>query len=129
MGLLRHSNRGKEECWGGLYGTKRCVPCAFRGRCTMNRRGRRVFRPEYQDTVDRLRIRVSSSEGKEKLSLRREIVEYPFGTMKRAFNQGYVLLKGLRKVKGEVGFTMLAYNMRRVINILGVGTLMGLIKA
>ena len=32
--------------------------------------------------------------------------------MKRAFNQGYLLLKGLRKVKGEVGFTMLAYDMR-----------------
>ena len=129
LGLLRHSYRGKEECWGGLYGTKLCVSCAFKGRCTMNRRGRRIFRPEYQDTVDRLRVRVSSSEGKEKLSLRREIVEHPFGTMKRAFNQGYVLLKGLRKVKGEVGFTMLAYNMRRAINILGVGTLISLMKA
>jgi hypothetical protein len=49
--------------------------------------------------------------------------------MKRAFNQGYVLLKGLRKVKGEVGFTMLAYNMRRAINIFGVGALMSLMKA
>jgi hypothetical protein len=129
LGLLRRSYRGKEKCWGGLYGTKLCKSCVFRGRCTRNRRGRRIFRPEYQDTVDRLRARVSSSEGKDKLSLRREIVEHPFGTMKRAFNQGYVLLKGLRKVKGEVGFTMLAYNMRRIINILGVETLMNLIKA
>ena len=40
--------------------------------------------------------------------------------MKQAFNQGYLLLKGLRKV-GEVGFTMLAYNMRPVLNILGTG--------
>ena len=86
-------------------------------------------RPEYQDTVDRLRAKVCSSEGAEKLSLKREIVEHPFGTMKRAFNQGYVLLKDIRKVKGEVGFTMLAYNMRRAINILGVGMLIGLIKA
>jgi hypothetical protein len=39
-----------------------------------------------------------------------------------------VLLKGLRQVKGEVGFTMLAYNIRRAINILGVRTLIGLIK-
>jgi transposase len=57
------------------------------------------------------------------------LAEHPFGTMKRAFNQGYLLLKGLRKVKGEVGFTMLAYNMRRAINILGVGTLIALVKA
>lgn len=57
------------------------------------------------------------------------MAEHPFGTVKRAFNQGYVLLKGLRKVRGEVGFTMIAYNMRRAINILGVGALIGLIKA
>ena len=57
------------------------------------------------------------------------MVEHPFGTIKRAFNQGYLLLKGLRKVKGDIGFTMLAYNMRRAINILGVGTLVALIKA
>src|SRR5271157_2406990 len=69
LGLLRRSYRGKEKCWGGLYGTKLCMSCAFRGRCTRNRRGRRIFRPEYQDTVDRLRARVSSSEGVEKLSL------------------------------------------------------------
>jgi len=49
--------------------------------------------------------------------------------MKRAFNQGYLLLKGLRKVKGEVGCTMLAYNMRRAFNIFGVGMLMALLKA
>jgi hypothetical protein len=61
--------------------------------------------------------------------LRRMLVEHPFGTIKRAFNQGYLLLEGLRKVKGEVAFTMLAYNMRRAINILGVGTLVALIKA
>lgn len=57
------------------------------------------------------------------------MAEHPFGTMKRAFNQGYLLLKGLRKVKGEVGFTMLAYNLRGGINILGVGMLIALVKA
>ena len=88
-----------------------------------------MVRWEYQDAVDGLRVRLESSGGKEKLHSRREIAEHPFGTMKRAFNQGYLLLKGLRKVKGEVGFTMLAYNMRRAINILGVGTLIALMKA
>jgi hypothetical protein len=88
-----------------------------------------MFRGEYDGAVDRLRVRLASSEGREKVSLRRMLAEHPFGTMKRAFNQGYLLLKGLRKVKGEVGFTMLAYNMRRAINILGVGTLIALVKA
>jgi hypothetical protein len=88
-----------------------------------------MVRSKYDGAVDNLRVRLSTCEGKEMLRLRRMLVEHPYGTMKRAFNQGYVLLKGLRKVKGEVGFTMLAYNMRRVINILGVGALVGLLKA
>ena len=87
-----------------------------------------MFRGEYDGAVDRLRARLETSEGKEKCRLRRTIVEHPFGTIKRAFNQGYLLLKGFRKVKGEVGFTMLAYNMRRVINIFGVGTIINLMK-
>jgi len=87
-----------------------------------------MFRSEYQEIVDRLRARLESSDGKEKLSLRRELAEHPFGTMKRAFNQGYLLLKGIGKVKGEVGFTMLAYNMRRAINILGTRALIASIR-
>ena len=114
---------------GRLYRTTDCAVCVFRSRCTRNRRGRVIFRSEFEEAVERLRSRLDTSEGKEKLSLRRELAEHPFGTMKRAFNQGYLLLKGLRKVKGEVGFTMLAYNMRRAINILGVGMLIALVKA
>ena len=76
-----------------------------------------------------LGLRLKSFEGKEKVCLRRMLAEHPFGTIKRAFNQGYLLLKGLRKVKGEVGFTMLAYNMRRAINILGVGMLISFLRA
>lgn len=114
---------------GRLYRTALCSWCSVKSKCTRNRRGRYMFRGEFDGAVDRLRERLQSSEGREKLRLRRLLVEHPFGTIKRAFNQGYVLLKGLRKVRGEVGFTMLAYNMRRAINILGVGMLIGLIKA
>ena len=41
----------------------------------------------------------------------REIREHPFGTIKRAMNQGYFLLKGLRKGRGKFGFSVIAYNM------------------
>jgi hypothetical protein len=56
-------------------------------------------------------------------------IQTPVEAKQHHFNQGYLFLKGLRKVKGEVGFTMLANNMRRVINILGVGALVGLHRA
>ena len=114
---------------GRVYKTECCAVCGFRSKCTRNKRGRIIFRGEFEAAVERLRSRLETSEGKERLRLRRELAEHPFGTMKRAFNQGYLLLKGLRKVKGEVGFTMLAYNMRRAINILGVGMLIALVKA
>ena len=67
--------------------------------------------------LDKLRERMLCEP--ERMALRKKLVEHPFGTMKRAFNQGYLLLRGLRKVSGEVGFTMLAYNIRRVLNIVG----------
>jgi transposase len=114
---------------GRVYKAACCAVCCFRSKCTRNRRGRIIFRGEFEDTVERLKSRLETFEGKEKLRLRREMAEHPFGTMKRAFNQGYLLLRGLRNVKGEVGFTMLAYNMRRAINILGIGVLMALMKA
>ena len=59
-----------------------------------------------------------------KVDDRKCIVEHVFGTMKRAFNQGYLLLKGLRKVTSEVGLTMLAYNIGRVLSLLGPQRLM-----
>lgn len=114
---------------GRLYRSLCCDSCTLRGKCTRNKRGRYMFRGEYSGAIDRLRARLATSEGKECCRLRRSLVEHPFGTMKRAFNQGYLLLRGLRKVRGEVGFTMLAYNLRRVINIVGVGALTGLVKA
>jgi transposase len=128
MGFWKRGGRGR-GLEGRLYRTTSCTFCGVRSRCTRNKRGRYMFRGEFDGAVDRLRARLKGSGGKEKLGLRRMLAEHPFGTMKRAFNQGYLLLKGLRKVKGEVGFTMLAYNMRRAINIVGVGTLIALLKA
>jgi transposase len=116
--------KGRWKNRGRLYRTGACAACPLRSRCTRNKLGRIIFRSEYQDIIDRLRARLKSGDGPEKLNRRKEIVEHPFGTMKRAFNQGYLLLKGLRKVNGEVGSTMLAYNMRRAINILGTRRLL-----
>jgi transposase len=128
MPFWKHSNRGK-GFEGRLYRSISCDSCRVRGKCTRNKRGRYMFRGEFDGAVDRLRARLATYDGKGKCRMRRLLSEQPFGTIKRAFNQGYVLLKGLRKVMGEVGFTMLAYNMRRAINILGVGTLISLMKA
>jgi hypothetical protein len=51
---------------------------------------------------------------------RKQIVEHPFGTMKHGHDQGYFLMKGLEKVGAEFSLSTLAYNLRRVVTILGV---------
>ena len=89
-------------------------------KCTLNKHRRTLWRSEHAEMLDAMTARLSVEP--QKLALRKRIVEHPFGTMKRAFNHGYLLLRGLRKVDGEVGFTTLAYNLRRVLNILGSGT-------
>ncbi len=103
-----------------VYRTDACFSCGFfMTKCTLNKHGRTLWRWEHAEVLDEMRERMLREP--EKLALRKKLVEHPFGTMKRAFNQGYLLLRGLGKVSGEVGFTVLAYNMRRVLNILGPG--------
>ena len=87
LGLWKCIVKGKPEL-GRRYRTASFVDCAFRGRCTRNKLGRVMFRSEHQDVVDRLRTRIESSDGKEKLSLRRELAEHPFGTMKTSVQPG-----------------------------------------
>ena len=56
-------------------------------------------------------------KGAEKMILRQRTVEHPFGTIKRWMNQGFTLLKGLEKVRGEFGLSVISYNMKRAISI------------
>ena len=60
---------------------------------------------------------------------RKGLAEHPFGTVKRAMDAGYVLTRGLKNVTGEFSLVFLAYNLKRVINILGSQTLVEAIKS
>ena len=102
--------------------TDACKACPFMAKCTTNRRGRTVTRWVDQIIIDELIERVRRKP--EKLDDRARLAEHPFGTIKRVFGIGYFLLRGLRKVKAEMGFTALAYDMRRALNILGTRRLL-----
>jgi hypothetical protein len=60
--------------------------------------------------------------------LRKSIVEHPFGTLKRAMDAGYCLLKGVERVRGEFSLAFLAYNLKRAINLVGVSKLIQTIQ-
>ena len=109
-----------------------CANCQFKSRCTTTqsrRHGRIVIRWESEEVIEQIRKMMETRKAQKIVKRRKELTEHPFGTIKRAFNQGYLLLKGLRKVDGEVGLTMLAYNVRRAINLIGTKTLVTAIRS
>ena len=60
----------------------------------------------------------------EGMKQRKQLVEHPFGTMKRGWEQGSLLMRGLEQVRAAFSLTVLAYNLRRVVNIVGIPRLM-----
>ena len=100
------------------YKSDACRSCRhLKTACTNMSCGRRIYRWEHQNLMDDMKERVRNNPSM--MSVRKAICEHPFGTIKRTFNRSYLLLKGFSKVRGEIGLTMLAYNMRRVLNIIG----------
>ncbi len=59
---------------------------------------------------------------------RKSLVEHPFGTLKHTMRHGYFLLKGKAKVAAEISMSVLVYNMKRVMNIIGIAPLLEIIK-
>jgi transposase len=94
-----------------------CDKCEFKEKCTKNKKGRQIRRSIDQDFLDIVDER--TLENKEFYRQRQMIVEHPFGTVKRGFGITYFLTRGLESVKAETSLAFLAYNMKRVINILG----------
>ena len=100
------------------YSTKACVSCPLKKQCTDAKEGRTVKRSVNEAQMERTVQR--ARDNPDKIQLRKEMAEHPFGTIKSAMNQGSFLTKGLNKVKAEFSLTALAFNIRRAINILGV---------
>jgi hypothetical protein len=130
MGKTLYPSFYKNATGQGVFSNREvCKTCGCT--CTKEKRGRRHqvsmaeedFSKVYDDTglsVKQMRIRPDKGIIKQ----RKSIVEHPFGTIKRGMEAGYCLTRGLRNVAGEFSLTFLAYNIKRVINILGCKNLL-----
>ena len=101
------------------YTTLQCKTCEVRPLCTKSAvNGKQVRRSEFADSIENNRKRVQNSE---KLYKRRQaIVEHPFGTIKRQWGFNYIITKKYtERASADFGFIMTAYNLRRIINIIG----------
>jgi len=100
--------------------------CAIRSQRTGNQ-FRSVSRFENEVVLDRMQAGIVQRP--DILDQRRETVEHPFGSIKQWMNQGAFLMRGLEKVRGEFSLTALAYNLRRVLNIMELPKLIAALPA
>jgi transposase len=104
------------------YQCKDCNCCGKMGLCTKSDRGREITRAVEQELLES--IEKNTLYKNEIYKSRGSIVEHPFGTIKRHMGYTYFLRRGLESVQAEAGFIFLAYNLRRMINIIGVKELL-----
>jgi transposase len=108
------------------YATKACQNCAIKNACTTAKQ-RLISRWEHEHVVEAVQRRLD--EHPEKMRLRRETVEHPFGTIKAWMGATHFLMKTLPKVATEMALHVLAYNLTRVMNIMGVRPLLMAMRA
>jgi len=104
------------------YRTYACKQCPLRSRCTRNTQSRRISRTANEHVLEEMNERVAQRP--DILRRRKTIVEHPFGTIKRWMNQAYFLTRGLASVRAEFSLSALAYNLKRVLAIVGVPALL-----
>jgi hypothetical protein len=104
------------RCWGSS-----CQQCAIKAECTTGKQ-RRITRWEHEDVLEAMQTRLDQAP--ESMRLRRQTVEHPFGTLKAWMGATHFLTKQLKNVSTEMTLHVLAYNLKRVMNILGTTTLM-----
>ena len=103
-----------------------CPTCALKPRCTLDK-VKRVKRWEHEGVLDKMQARLERMP--DAMTIRRQTVEHPFATLKAWMGSTHFLTRTLEKVKTEMSLQVLAYNMKRMINIFGVTTLMKAIAA
>jgi transposase len=102
-----------------------CQNCPIKDRCTTGKE-RRIARWEHEHVLEAVQRRLD--ENPKAMRQRRETVEHPFGTLKARMGATHFLMKRLRNVRTEMALSVLAYNLTRVMNILGIGPLMAAIR-
>ena len=107
------------------YWTSACTRCAIKRQCTTGNE-RRITRWEHEHVLEKVQRRLD--EKPEAMRIRRETVEHPFGTIKARMGATHFLMKRLKNVRTEMALAVLAYNLTRVMNIIGIKPLIAAIR-
>ena len=99
------------------YWSSACPACPIKDRCTPGDY-RRITRWEHEEVLEAMQRRLNRNL--EAMTLRRSTVEHVFGTLKHWMGSTHFLTRGIERVSTEMSLSVLAYNMKRVIKILGM---------
>jgi Transposase DDE domain len=108
------------------YWTTACRHCPLKAQCTPGNE-RRISRWEHEHVLEAVQQRLDANP--QAMRVRRETAEHPFGTLKMRMRATHFLMKRLPKVATEMALHVLAYNLTRVMNIIGVKPLLAAIQA
>jgi hypothetical protein len=108
------------------YWTNTCQHCTIKVQCTTGKE-RRIRRWEHEHILEAIQRRLD--ENPEKMRQRRETVEHPFGTIKSWMGYTHFQMKTLKRVGTEMALHVLAYNLKRVISIIGIAPLIAAMRA
>ena len=109
-----------------VYWTSACPHCPIKARCTTSPY-RRIRRWKHEAVLETMQQRLDRQP--EMMRVRRQTVEHPFGTIKYWMGWTHFLTKTLARVRTEMSLHVLAYNLKRVMRILGIGELMRAMSA
>ena len=115
--LKKRKNKSDKEASiiGYEYSCSCCFDCPYFRKCTSSLYGRSITRNYYQNVLDTVQKRFE--ENPDMYTLRKCVVEHPFGTIKRSLGYTYFLRRGLESVKVEATLICLAYDFKRLFNI------------
>ena len=123
-----NKSRGKSTNKIKQYTTKACAGCSLRAQCTNNKGGRMLERSEHADLILANKQRVEAN--KDLYRRRQAIVEHPYGIIKRQWGFYYISTKrGMKRAGADVGLIFTAFNIRRLINIIGPDLFKGHLKS
>lgn len=108
------------------YWTSVCQSCAIKDQCTTGKE-RRITRWQHEHVLEAVEQRLD--ENPDAMRVRRQTVEHPFGTIKSWMGSTHFQTKTLKRVATEMALHVLAYNLKRVINIMGIGPLIAAMRA
>jgi transposase len=108
------------------YRASGCKSCPLKAKCTRNKENRTITRLASEEVQEKMAERVAANP--QIMRRRKAIIEHCFGTIKRSLGYDYFLCRGMLNVATEVNLTVLAYNLKRACNLVGVTNLIAAVS-